>query len=46
VGVRDLLEALLGFRISRVGVGVVDPGERAVRLLDLGRARGARDAER
>ena len=40
VGRRDLLEPLLGLRVARVRVGVVLPGELAVRLLDLVGARG------
>src|SRR6185312_608199 len=44
VGLRDLLEPLLGLRV-RVDVRVQLPGEPAVSLLDLVRARVAADAE-
>src|SRR6202012_5015746 len=44
-GAGDLLEALLGGLVVRVGVGVVGLGELAERLADLVRARRARDAQ-
>ena len=46
VGLRDLLEALLGSRIVRVLVGVRLAHELAIGLLDLVGARVAGDAER
>jgi hypothetical protein len=44
-GARDLLEALLGRLVVRVGVGVIGLGELAERLADLVRARRAGDAQ-
>src|SRR5690606_22718308 len=45
VGVRRLLEPLLGVLVARVAIRVVLHGEPPVRLLDLGLARLAPDAE-
>jgi hypothetical protein len=41
VGVRDLAEALVGFRVVLVAVGVELLGEAAISLLDLGLGRAA-----
>ncbi len=45
VGLGDGLEGVVLLRVTRVGVGVVRPGELAVGLLDVGLARVLADAE-
>ncbi len=45
VGLVDLLEALLGRLVARLGIGMMLPGELAEGLLDLGLGRGLRHAE-
>src|SRR4029079_4332263 len=45
VRLRNLLEALAGLCVVRIGIGMVLLGEPAIRLLDLVLARRVRNAE-